>query len=112
MWWEPAFALYWGLVIKFVNPCLLYFIVVGILKNDISKPYGAYSAGWQVIGWAIPFIGMAIFIIGLFMRSDEELDYTEFELYGAESSSKTGESAQVADAGGEKADAGDGGGGE
>lgn len=46
MWWEPAFVLYWGLLIKFVNPCLLYFIFIGILKDDIAKPYGGYSAGW------------------------------------------------------------------
>jgi len=46
MWWEPAFVLYWGLLVKYVNPCLLYFILIGILKDDLAKPYGNYAAGW------------------------------------------------------------------
>jgi hypothetical protein len=46
LWWEPAFALYWGLCIKFISPCVLSFMLLGILKSDIEEPYGDYSLGW------------------------------------------------------------------
>lgn len=69
MWWEPAFALYWGLLVKYVNPVLLYFITIGILKNDIKKPYGNYAWGWQVIGWFLPAFGFALFIISYFLST-------------------------------------------
>lgn len=39
-WWESMFVFYWGILIKFINPTLLTFIVFGILKNDLAKPYG------------------------------------------------------------------------
>lgn len=81
-WWEPAFVFYWGVLIKFVNPCLLTFILFGIMKTDLTKPYGDYPAIWQVIGWTIPIIGLLCFIIPIFFCiSSEELDYSEFELF-------------------------------
>lgn len=43
LWWEPVFALYWGLCIKYISPCVLSFMIIGILKNDIKKPYEGYS---------------------------------------------------------------------
>jgi len=30
MWWEPIFAFYWGITTKFINPCILMFILLGI----------------------------------------------------------------------------------
>merc|ERR1711998_166702 len=53
-WWEPAFAFYWCILIKYINPAVLYFIVVGIIKTDIEKPYEKYATYWQVIGFMIP----------------------------------------------------------
>jgi len=46
LWWEPLFCAYWGLLIKFINPAILYAIVIGILCNDINKSYGDYAMGW------------------------------------------------------------------
>ena len=63
MWWEPAFALYWGLCIKFISPCVLFFMLLGILKNDIKEPYEGYSTGWQVIGWCIPALGVVFYLM-------------------------------------------------
>jgi len=84
LWWEPAFALYWSVCVKFISPCVLLFMLLGILKNDIAKPYGDYSAGWQAIGWCIPALGVVLYLITFlpyFQSSEVELDYTWFELY-------------------------------
>lgn len=43
MWWEPIFVFYWGFLTKFVNPCILTFILWGILKQDLSEAYGGYE---------------------------------------------------------------------
>lgn len=82
-WWEDAFVFYWCMVIKFINPAILYFITVSITKSDIEKPYEGYSTRWQVIGWLIPAIGLVLFIIAtcLCQGSDEDqLDLKEFEI--------------------------------
>merc|ERR1712146_490821 len=76
--WEPAFVLYWCLTVKYINPMLLYFILMSIFKTDLAKPYGNYAGYWQAIGWAIPIIGVLIFVISFFAFSGEqELNYTE-----------------------------------
>lgn len=88
-WWEPAFCLYWCLTIKFINPMLLYFILMSIFKTDLATPYGAYAGYWQAIGWAIPIIGILVFIISIFaFTGEQELNYTEFELYDTMDSNK------------------------
>lgn len=46
MWWEPIFCVYWSWLIKFINPAILYFIFLGIIKDDITTPYEGYSNGW------------------------------------------------------------------
>lgn len=80
--WEPYFVLYWGLTVKFINPMLLYFILMSILKNDLAAPYGGYQVYWQVVGWAIPILGAVIFIVSFFLLAeDTTLNYKEFELY-------------------------------
>lgn len=74
--------MYWCLTVKYINPMLLYFILISILKSDLAKPYGNYAAYWQAIGWAIPIVGILIFIISIFSFSGEqELNFAEFELY-------------------------------
>lgn len=81
MWWEPIFNIYWSFLIKFVNPAALYFMFMGILIDDIKKPYGKYSTGWQVIGWAIPILGFVMFVGSFCLCSGNiELNYEEFEL--------------------------------
>lgn len=46
MWWEPIFCVYWSWLIKFINPAILWFMLIGIMKDDIGKAYGGYSIGW------------------------------------------------------------------
>jgi len=83
-WWEPIFAFYWGMLVKFINPCLLYIILVSITKTDIEKPYEGYGPSWQVVGWLIPVLGFAMFTVStvIFGTPDEALNYDEFVLYG------------------------------
>jgi len=81
MCWEPVFAFYWGFLVKFFNPAVLFCIVIGILKNDIMDPYEGYSDRWQAVGWFIPIFGVILFVLPMFVCiSEEELDYTEFKL--------------------------------
>lgn len=82
MWWEPAFCVYWGVLVKFVNPMLLMFIMVAAFKKDIDEPYEGYGSAWRVVGFAIPLIGLILFVVAtLFCQKAQELDYSEFELW-------------------------------
>lgn len=82
MWWENAFAVYWCVLVKFVNPMLLMFIMVAAFKGDIESSYEGYGTGWRVLGFAIPLLGLILFIVAtLFCQKAQELDYTEFKLY-------------------------------
>jgi len=62
---------------------LLTFIVIGVLKTDLANPYSNYATHWQAVGWAIPIIGVLIFIAFLIfpVLGGTDLDYSEFELY-------------------------------
>jgi len=82
LWWEPYFAFYWGILVKYVNPCVLYYIIVGIAKTDIETAYGGYGRSWLVIGWAIPILGIILLISSMFLFGvpDESLEYDEFTL--------------------------------
>lgn len=89
-WWEPGFVGYWCLTVKYINPAILYFILVGLLKQDIETMYGDYSTGWQVCGWIIPSIGIILLFVSLlWQKSDIELDYDEFILYDEDESDST-----------------------
>jgi len=44
--WEPVFVFYWGFTIKYLIPVVLWFILVGSIKTDITSPYGGYAVGW------------------------------------------------------------------
>ena len=82
MYWEPVFYIYWSFLIKYINPAILYYIFMGILVDDIRVPYGGYGAGWQAVGWAIPILGLLMFVgsFCLFSEPDYALNYEEFEL--------------------------------
>jgi len=78
-WWEPAFALYWGVTIKYFIPCVLWFLLVSNTKADIDKPYGSYAAHWQTIGLIVPLLGLVAFFINIcFWLHDEQLDMADF----------------------------------
>lgn len=82
MWWEPIFCVYWCWLIKYINPAILFYIFMGILIDDIRKPYEGYGAGWQAVGWTIPILGFLMFVgsFVLFSEPDYALNYEEFEL--------------------------------
>lgn len=44
--WEPLFAFYFGFTIKYLIPCVLWFLLVQNTKNDIDNPYGGYAPLW------------------------------------------------------------------
>ena len=79
LWWEPAFALYWSISIKYFCPCVLWFLLVGNTRADIVKPYSGYAAHWQAIGLVVPLLGLAAFLLNIcFWLHDEETeDYEE-----------------------------------
>lgn len=79
--WEWWFMVIWGTLIKFIDPFLLIFIIVSLFKDDIEEPYGKYSAGWQVVGWLVPGIGVLIYVFFLFFDGEsEDYDLAEFEI--------------------------------
>merc|ERR1712167_370983 len=78
--WEPAFALYWGITIKYFIPCVLWVLLVGVVKTDVTKPYGGYAAHWQALGLVVPLLGLVAFLLHICLWiSSEELDDSEFE---------------------------------
>lgn len=54
---------WWTIMIKFVVPIVLMFLLVNQYLNEINKAYEEYSAGALAIGWfivAIPFLVFAL----------------------------------------------------
>lgn len=76
LWWETAFMVYWGTVIKFLIPGALWFILVGAFKGDVINAYGGYAWYWQVAGIIIPLFGLVSFLLGLCVWVKKE-DYDE-----------------------------------
>ena len=77
--WEPAFALYWGITIKYFIPCVLWVLLVEVVRNDIEKPYGGYAAHWQAVGLVVPLLGLVAFLLHICLwETDEPLDEAEF----------------------------------
>jgi len=60
-WWMLPFELYFGILIKFINPaCLLFFIFEG-LKADLTTPFGIVTTGWlPVVASMYVFIAIVI----------------------------------------------------
>lgn len=79
-WWEPAFVTYWAIAVKYVIPCILWFLLVGNTKDDIDKTYGGYAPHWQAIGMVVPILGLITFLLNIcFWLHDEHLDPNEFK---------------------------------
>lgn len=77
--WEPAFALYWGITIKYFIPCVLWVLLVGVVKTDVDKPYGGYAAHWQAVGLVVPLLGLIGFLLHICLWVTEEpLSEAEF----------------------------------
>lgn len=70
-WWEEAFILYWGFLIKFAHPIILMFILVSTCASD-GDGYGGYAIGWQIAGIFVPACGLISFVVCLFYNVYEE----------------------------------------
>jgi len=65
LWWEPIFALYFCLTVKYIIPGALWFVVLNSAQLDIDKPYGGYDSVWQWLGLIVPLIGLVIFALNI-----------------------------------------------
>lgn len=79
-WYEPFFVFYWSVLIKYLIPCALWFIMMQAMKSDAADIYPkGYGAHWMYIGLVIPLLGIVTFLINLcFFVYDEKLNEDEF----------------------------------
>jgi len=55
---------WWDVMIKFVTPAILIYMIAQNLIHDLSKPYGGYSTTALIIfGWGVIIIGIVFSII-------------------------------------------------
>lgn len=71
-WWKAVFEVWWCFSIKFFFPWAVWWLLSLSFANDISSPYGGYYWGWQVLGFLFPIIGLALFIIPIFVGVQKE----------------------------------------
>ena len=69
---EHVFDYWFCLSIKFFTPTLLTFLLASKLVSNINDAYGGYHAGWQVIGLLFPAVGLAFFILCIFMCTEKD----------------------------------------
>merc|ERR1712048_1202214 len=78
-WYEKYFVFYWCITIKYIIPFVLWFILLYVIKKDVTKPYGGYKLYWQLIGLCVPLIGLIAFFVNICCCVVEEpLDEVEF----------------------------------
>ena len=70
--WEHVFDWWFCLSIKFLTPAMLTFLLASKLVSNIKDAYGGYHAGWQVIGLLFPAVGLAFFILCIFMCTEKD----------------------------------------
>jgi SNF family Na+-dependent transporter len=79
-WYEQYFVFYWCVTIKYLIPAALWFILLYVIKKDLTKPYGNYKLYWQLIGLMVPLIGLLAFLVNLCCCVEEEvLNEEEFD---------------------------------
>merc|ERR1711988_367506 len=80
LWYEPYFVFYWGFLVKYIIPGVLWFILLQLLKADTETLYPAgYSVGWMIVGLFVPVIGLVTFLINLcYCVEEEKLNEREF----------------------------------
>ena len=79
LWWERPFEYWWGFSIKYFIPCVLWVLLVGVVKTDVDKPYGGYAAHWQAVGLVVPLLGLIGFLLHICLWVTEEpLSEAEF----------------------------------
>ena len=71
--WMLPFEAYFGILIKFVNPCCLMFLFFESLAKDLQEPYGMTDGVLPVFASIYVFIAFLIIIIPMFMCDYPEL---------------------------------------
>lgn len=78
-WYEKYFVFYWCITIKYLIPMVLWFILLYVIKKDLTVPYGKYKLYWQLIGLCVPVLGLVAFLINIWCCVyQEDLDEVEF----------------------------------
>lgn len=55
---------WWNVMVKFVTPSILTFMIVSNIINEVIKPYGGYSQKALIaFGWSVIIIGIALSLI-------------------------------------------------
>ena len=55
---------WWNVMVKFVTPAILTFMIISNVINEISKPYGGYSQkALLAFGWSAVIIGIGLSLI-------------------------------------------------
>ena len=71
--WMLPFEAYFGLLVKFVNPCCLIFLLCEALSNDLKDPYGITSGQIPMFASMYVFIAVLIIFVPMFMCDKPEL---------------------------------------
>jgi len=66
--WEHFWFGYWAVMIKYINPSALTFLIVYLIKSDSDSPYGGYEKKWQLYGAIVPLLGFISFAFGMFFN--------------------------------------------
>jgi len=84
-WWNPLFIFWWGFSIKYFIPWALWQLMMWNFSADMDvnkstlRGYGSYHAFWQIMGFVIPFIGLILFVVPVFMFWGGEQEDINFD---------------------------------
>jgi len=65
--WMLPFEAYFGILIKFVNPCCMVFLLCESLAADLEDPYGIVQGKIQMFASIYVFVAVLIIFVPLFM---------------------------------------------
>lgn len=71
-WWETLFDLWFSISLKYITPTMLVFLLASKFVSNIKDAYGGYHAGWQVLGLLFPAVGLALFILCIFICTEKD----------------------------------------
>lgn len=66
-YWMPFFETYFGITIKFINPAVLFYLLMSNLADDFDVAYGDNHWIMHVIASIFVFIVASVIVISLFM---------------------------------------------
>lgn len=70
--WMLPFEAYFGILIKFVNPCCLIFLLCEALATDLAEPYGITQGTMPMFASMYVFIAVLIIFVPMFMCTNPE----------------------------------------